>query len=136
MHGGHAFVQLARSGRRAHSGLMVATAPALPLSPVVRVPTGELLVVSGQIAERGLLLADARSQATSVLRTLQQILKAEGRTLRDVVRVGVFLADIADFTAVNEVYREFFAAPFPARTTVAVAGLPLGARVEMDVLSR
>jgi enamine deaminase RidA (YjgF/YER057c/UK114 family) len=48
--------------------LMVSPAPALPLSPVVRVPAGELLVVSGQIAERALLLADARMQATSVLR--------------------------------------------------------------------
>ncbi|MGD0525478.1 MAG: hypothetical protein ABSE49_10060 [Polyangiaceae bacterium] len=47
---------------------MVSPAPALPLSPVVRVPAGELLVVSGQIAERALLLADARMQATSVLR--------------------------------------------------------------------
>jgi 2-iminobutanoate/2-iminopropanoate deaminase len=115
---------------------MVPAASVLPLSPVVRVPTGELLVVSGQIAERGLLLADARTQATSVLRSMQLILKAEGRTLRDVVRVGVFLSDIADFPVVNEVYREFFAEPFPARTTVAVSGLPLGARVEMEALSR
>lgn len=110
--------------------------PALPLSPVVRVPAGELLVVSGQIAERELLDADAGTQARSVLRTLQSILKAEGRTMRDVVRVGIFLVDMADFAAVNEVYREFFAAPFPARTTVAVAALPFGARVEMEALAR
>jgi 2-iminobutanoate/2-iminopropanoate deaminase len=109
---------------------------ALPLSPVVRVPAGEILVVSGQIAERELLQADAGTQATSVLRTLQSILKAEGRTMRDVVRVGIFLVDMADFAAVNEVYREFFAAPFPARTTVAVAALPFGARVEMEALAR
>ena len=88
------------------------------------------------LAERELLKADAGTQATSVLRTLQSILKAEGRTMRDVVRVGIFLVDMADFAAVNEVYREFFAAPFPARTTVAVAALPFGARVEMEALAR
>jgi 2-iminobutanoate/2-iminopropanoate deaminase len=115
---------------------MAPAAPALPLSPIVRVPAGEILVVSGQIAERELLSADARAQATSVLRTLQSLLKAEGRTMRDVVRVGVFLVDMTDFAAVNEAYREFFAAPFPARTTVAVAALPFGARVEMEALSR
>jgi 2-iminobutanoate/2-iminopropanoate deaminase len=115
---------------------LMSSPPVLPLSPVVRVSAGEILVVSGQIAERELLKADAGTQATSVLRTLQSILKAEGRTMRDVVRVGIFLVDMADFAAVNEVYREFFAAPFPARTTVAVAALPFGARVEMEALAR
>ena len=112
-------------------------APKLPLSPVVRVPmSGELLVVSGQIAEPQLRSADVRSQATSVLRTLAAILGGERRTLRDVVRVGIFLVDMSDFAAVNEVYVEFFSEPFPARTTVAVAALPFGARVEMEALAR
>jgi len=135
MHDGRASLRL--RARVAPINLRLMSSPsALPLSPVVRVPAGEILVVSGQIAERELLQADAGTQATSVLRTLQSILKAEGRTMRDVVRVGIFLVDMADFAAVNEVYREFFAAPFPARTTVAVAALPFGARVEMEALAR
>jgi 2-iminobutanoate/2-iminopropanoate deaminase len=108
----------------------------LPLSPIVRAPAGDLLFVSGQIAERALLDADVRAQAVSVCRSLASILATEGRTLRDVIRVGIFLVDMADFAAVNEVYRDHFAAPYPARTTVAVHALPFGARVEMDLVAR
>jgi 2-iminobutanoate/2-iminopropanoate deaminase len=108
----------------------------LPLTPIVRVPAGELLFVSGQIAEQALMSSDVRSQMVSICNTVRSILATEGRTLRHVVRVGLFLTDMADFAAVNEVYREFFGEPYPARTTVAVQALPLGARVEMDALAR
>lgn len=63
------------------------------------------------------------------------MLAAAGRTLDDVVKVNVYLVDMADFSAVNEVYATVFAEPYPARTTVAVAGLPLGARVEIELVA-
>jgi reactive intermediate/imine deaminase len=119
-----------------HTGRIMTATATLPLSPVVRMPAAELLLLSGQVAEPELLVADARAQTRSVLRRLAAVLEAEGRTLRDVVRVGVYLRDMGDFAAVNEAYREFFSAPFPARTTVGVAALPFGARVEMDAVAR
>jgi 2-iminobutanoate/2-iminopropanoate deaminase len=64
------------------------------------------------------------------------VLRAAGKTLSDVVRVGVFLTDMRDFQAMNAVYGRIFQAPYPARTTVAVAELPLGAAVEIDVIAR
>jgi 2-iminobutanoate/2-iminopropanoate deaminase len=62
------------------------------------------------------------------------VLTAAGKTEADVLRVGLYLTDMADFSAVNAVYQEFFSAPYPARTAVCVAGLPLGALVEADVI--
>ena len=58
-----------------------------------------------------------------------------GRTLDDVVKVNVYLVDMGDFAAMNEIYSTIFTAPYPARTTVAVAGLPLGARVEIELVA-
>jgi 2-iminobutanoate/2-iminopropanoate deaminase len=112
------------------------TTSKLPLRAIVRVPAGDLLFVSGQIADRSLLSANARTQMVSVCNTLVSILASEGRTLQHVIRVGVFLADMADFAAINDAYREFFADPYPARTTVAVQALPFGALVEMDAIAR
>jgi hypothetical protein len=63
------------------------------------------------------------------------VLEAAGKTFADVVRVGVFLTDIRDFQAMNSVYARFFQAPYPARTTVAVVALPLGAAVEIDLVA-
>jgi 2-iminobutanoate/2-iminopropanoate deaminase len=67
---------------------------------------------------------------------VEAVLRAAGKTLSDVVRVGVFLTDMRDFQAMNAVYDRIFQAPYPARTTVAVAALPLGAAVEIDVIAR
>ena len=75
------------------------------------------------------------TQARQVFTNLQAVLAAAGRTLDDVVKVNVYLVDMADFSAVNEVYATVFAEPYPARTTVAVAGLPLGARVEIELVA-
>ena len=65
---------------------------------------------------------------------LASVLSAAGRTLDDVIKVNVYLVDMQDFAAMNSVYSTFFSAPYPARTTVAVAGLPLGARVEIELI--
>lgn len=85
--------------------------------------TGEL--VSGGIAE----------QTTRALENLGAVLTAAGSSLSDVVKTTVFLVDMADFTAMNEVYGRTFGGHRPARSTVAVAALPRGARVEIDVIA-
>lgn len=79
-------------------------------------------------------LGDIRSEVRRTLRNLEAILHAAGSSLRDVVRIGVFLADLKDFTAMNEVFKEFFPENPPARTTVGVQ-LPK-IKVEIDCIAR
>jgi 2-iminobutanoate/2-iminopropanoate deaminase len=111
-------------------------APPGPFSPAVTsTPT---LFVSGQIGQDPetdeLAADDAAAQARQALTNLLAVLSAAGKTEADVIRVGVYLADMADYTVVNTVYAEFFSAPYPARTAIAVAALPLGALVEVDAV--
>ncbi len=99
-----------------------------------------LVHCSGQIAldpKSGELLAgDVRAQTERVLKNLEAVLVASGSSLAQVLKCNVFLMDMADFPAMNEVYGRFFpAANAPARATVAVAGLPKGARVEIDCVA-
>jgi 2-iminobutanoate/2-iminopropanoate deaminase len=70
-----------------------------------------------------------------VFDNLAAVLKAGGRSFADVVRTTVFLADMNDFTTVNDVYGTYFSAPYPARATVQVARLPKDARIEIDVIA-
>jgi 2-iminobutanoate/2-iminopropanoate deaminase len=97
---------------------------------------GNLIAVSGQIgnlADRS--LADGlEEQARVALRNMRLALEACGASLHDVLTVGVYLTDVADFPAMNQVYGEVFAAPYPARTTVYV-GLKPGVLVEFDALA-
>jgi len=79
-------------------------------------------------------LGDIRSETRRVLRNIDAILHASGSSLRDSVRMGVFLADLADFPAMNEVFREFFPENPPARTTIGCT-LP-GIKVEIDCIAR
>ena len=101
---------------------------------------GSNLYLSGQVGQdpsTGQLVAGGVArQAEQILRNATAVLEAGGRSLADVLRVGVFLADIADFDAMNAVYVKFLDVPYPARTTVGVVALPLGARVEMDFVAR
>jgi 2-iminobutanoate/2-iminopropanoate deaminase len=110
--------------------------PAGPFSPAVQ--GGGLLYLSGQVAqdpETGNLIdGDIASQSHQILRNLAAVLEAAGKSLDDVIRVGVYLTDMADFGAMNEAYRKHFSDPYPARTAIGVAALPLGARVEMDMV--
>jgi len=111
-------------------------APVGPFSPAVAgTPT---LFLSGQVAEdraTGQMVGeDAATQVRQVLTNVMAVLAAAGKTEADVLRVGLYLTDMADFSAVNAVYQEFFSTPYPARTAVCVAGLPLGALVEADVI--
>ena len=99
-----------------------------------------VLYTSGQIglvAETGKLVAnDVESQARQVTQNLGAVLDAAGAELADILKVNIFLTDMADFPKVNEIYAAWLAEHRPARATVAVAALPLGAKVEMDLIAR
>lgn len=115
------------------------TAPAAgPFAAAVR--AGELLFVSGQVGQEPttgkLVASDLTAQAEQVFVNIRAVLRAAGKTLDDVVRVGVYLCDMNDFAKMNAVYARQFAAPYPARTTIAVAALPLGACIEIDLVAR
>ena len=109
-----------------------------PYSQAVR--AGALLFVSGQIAidpESGTLIeGDAAVQTHRVLRNLAAILEAAGSSFDRVVRTTVYLADMNDFSAMNEVYGTYFTAPAPARATIQAARLPKDARIEIDVIAQ
>lgn len=79
---------------------------------------------------------DASAQADRVLRNLGAVLQAGGMSYADVVKTTIFLTDMNDFAAVNEVYARYFDAAKPARSTIAVAALPKGARVEIDAIAK
>jgi 2-iminobutanoate/2-iminopropanoate deaminase len=108
-----------------------------PYSQAVR--AGQLLFVSGQVpldpATGQIVDGDIAAQTRRVFANLAAVLNAGGRTFADVVRTTVFLADMNDFAAVNEVYGTYFSEPYPARATVQVARLPKDARVEIDVIA-
>jgi 2-iminobutanoate/2-iminopropanoate deaminase len=101
---------------------------------------GDLVYCSGQIAldpaTGSLVAGGVAAEARRVLENLSVVLRAAGGDLTSVVKTTVFLADMADFAAMNEVYAEFFRAPYPARSTVAVAALPRGAKVEIEAIAR
>lgn len=108
-----------------------------PYSQGVR--AGNLLFVSGQVPidpETGQLIpGDIRAQTERVLINLGEVLKAAGGSFANVVRTTVFLADLNDFGAMNDVYGTFFDAAAPARSTVQVVRLPRDARIEIDVIA-
>ncbi len=126
------------------SPLQVAGAPGAigPYSQaqVVRQHGGNRTVyTSGQVAldpETGELVAGGvKEQTERVIQNLAAVLAGAGLGLGDVVKTTVFLASMDDFQAMNEVYARHFTAALPARTTVAVSGLPRGARVEIDAVA-
>ena len=106
--------------------------PAGPYSPIVR--AGDWLICSGQVGQVDLKLVDGGvpGQITQAIRNLEAVLQGEGASLTDIVKTTVFLTDIADFATMNDAYVAAFGDHRPARTTVAVAGLPMGAAVEVE----
>ena len=128
------------------SAVSTAAAPAAagPYSQAVSTgstgSTGSTVYISGQVpldpATGALVEGGIQAQAERVLTNIGAILEAAGLSYADVVKTTVLLADIADFKAVNEVYARFFTGPvLPARAAFAVAGLPLGARVEIEAVA-
>ena len=108
-----------------------------PYSQAVR--AGQLLFLSGQVAldpATGQMIEGGITEQTRrVFENLGAVLAAGGRSFADVVRTTVFLADMNDFAAMNEVYGQYFKEPYPARATVQVARLPKDARVEIDLIA-
>jgi 2-iminobutanoate/2-iminopropanoate deaminase len=101
---------------------------------------GDLVFCAGQVpldpASGEVIDGTIEEQTTRVLRNVGAVLDAAGVTFGDVVKTTVFLVDMGDFAAMNGVYAGFFPDPPPARSTVAVAGLPRGARVEIEAVAR
>ena len=113
-------------------------APRGPYSPAVR--AGDFIYVSGQVPVDPLtnqtVLGDIQQETRQVLNNISRILEGCGASRADVVKCQVYLSDVKDFAAMNEVYTEFFGEAKPARTTIGVGALPLpGAKVEIDAIA-
>jgi 2-iminobutanoate/2-iminopropanoate deaminase len=114
-----------------------AAKPVGPYSAALQ--TGNLLFVSGQVpiepASGAMVDGDIAAQTRRALENVGLLLRAAGLTYAHVVRTTVFLADMNDFKAMNEVYSTFFVEPYPARSTVQAARLPRDARIEVDAIA-
>jgi 2-iminobutanoate/2-iminopropanoate deaminase len=103
------------------------------------IESGDLVFVSGQIpldsAAGKLVEGDISAQARQSLENLKTILTAAGLSFAHVVKTTIFLTSMGDFAAVNEVYKSFVGEPYPARSTIAVAALPMGAKVEIEMIA-
>jgi 2-iminobutanoate/2-iminopropanoate deaminase len=108
-----------------------------PYSHAVRV--GDLLFCAGQIPidpkDGNLIIGDIKKQTERVLENLKTILEDQKLTFANVVKSTVFMIDLGDFAAMNEVYKKYFTENFPARSTVQVAALPKAAKVEIEVVA-
>lgn len=99
---------------------------------------GCMVFVSGQIPvdpATGEMAPDVRAQAAQSLTNIKSILAEAGVGMGDVIKTTVFLADLGDFAAVNEVYASFFTEPYPARSCVQVAAIPKGAKLEIECIA-
>jgi 2-iminobutanoate/2-iminopropanoate deaminase len=102
--------------------------------------SGGFIFTAGQIgldpATMEFVEGGVEQQAHRVLTNLKAVLEAGGSSMKNVVKTTMYLADMADFVAVNEIYAQYFVEPFPARSAVQVAKLPKGALVEIDAIAR
>src|SRR5437016_1684894 len=139
-------LELDRNERKAHY-------PAMALKKIVKpaksppavgpynhgVRTGDLLFCAGQIpldpSTGNLVAGDIKAQTQRVLENIKAILDDQGLSFANVVKSTVFLTNLADFAAMNEVYAKYFSSDFPARSTIQVAALPKGAHVEIEVIA-
>lgn len=99
---------------------------------------GNVVYCSGQIPivpATGELAEGLQAQAEQVFANIEAVLTEAGLTMANVVKTTVFLTDLADFAAVNEIYAKYFTTPYPARSCVQVAGLPKGAKLECEVVA-
>ena len=114
-----------------------APAPIGPYNQAIEI--NNTLYVSGQIAinpaDGNLVMLNILREATQVLENISAILKEAGYTFNDVVKTTIFLSDMNNFSAVNDVYSNYFTDNFPARETVEVAGLPKNVNVEISVIA-
>jgi 2-iminobutanoate/2-iminopropanoate deaminase len=109
-----------------------------PFSQLVKVDN--LLFLSGQVAQDHntgkLIEGDVGAQVTQIFSNIGAVLGAAGCDVSHVVKVNVYLTDMHDYAAMNEAYSACFSAPYPARTAIAVVALPLGARIEIEVVAQ
>ncbi len=109
-----------------------------PYSHAVR--SGDLVILSGQTpldpATGKLVEGDIQAQTEQCFKNLSGVLNAAGLSFEHVIKVNVYLTNMADFSDMNAVYARQFQEPYPARTTIGVAALPLGARVEIEMIAR
>ena len=107
-----------------------------PYSQAVK--AGNLMFISGQIPldpNTGDLVSESiEDQAKQVLNNVKSICEAAGHSLDDIVKISIFLTDLNNFAVVNDVMKEYFSEPYPARATVEVSGLPLGVNVEIEAI--
>ena len=112
------------------------TPPVGPFSRAIKVDG--FIYFSGQVGQDPttgkLVTGGIAAEAERVFQNLSALLKAAGRSFDDVARAGVYLTNMSDFVAMNGIYAKHFSQPFPARTTIGVAALPLGACVEIDLV--
>lgn len=110
----------------------------LPFSPAVH--AGKLLLLSGQVgidpATASLVAGGVGAEVDQIIRNIALILATAEKSLADVVKTNVYLVDMADYAAMNAAYARAFERPYPARTCIGVAALPLGARVEIEAIAR
>ena len=103
------------------------------------IESGELVFVSGQIPldplAGKLVEGEIAAQTKQALENVKTILAAAGLTFAHVVKTTIFLTSMQDFAAVNDVYKSYMAEPYPARSTIAVAALPMGAKVEIEMIA-
>ena len=114
-----------------------APAPSIPISPAI--VAGDFVFTSGQIGidpKTGQMVAGGiEEQADQVLKNLTSVLEAAGSNMSLVLKTTVFLADMNDYAAMNEVYRRHFKQDFPARSAVQVAKLPANAKIEIEAVA-
>tara|TARA_B100000927_G_C16429034_1_gene454741 strand:+ start:370 stop:840 length:471 start_codon:yes stop_codon:yes gene_type:complete len=107
-----------------------------PYSQAVK--AGDLMFISGQIplnpSTGDLVSGSIEDEANQVLNNLKSICEAAGHSLEDVVKITIFLTDLSNFAVVNEVMKQYFQEPYPARATIEVSGLPLGVNVEIEAI--
>ncbi len=108
-----------------------------PYSQAIRM--GNMLFAAGQIpldpATGKVVEGDAKAQAVQCLKNVQAVLEGANMSITDVVKVTVFITNMADFPLVNEAYKDVFKEPYPARSCVGVASLPLGVNVEIEIIA-
>ncbi len=121
--------------------IKTSSAPAAigPYSQGIRVSAGKMLFTAGQVpldpATGQMVAGDIKAQTRRVLENVKAILQAAGASLESVVKTTVFMTDLNEFAAMNEVYAEFFSTNPPARSTVEVRALPKGAKVEIETMA-
>lgn len=110
-----------------------------PIGPYSQgISVGNIVYVSGQLGvnvRTGQMVTESiRAQAEQAFTNLKAVVEASGATLSNIAKITIFITNFDDFPTINEVMKEYFMAPFPARSTIGVAALPLGAKVELEAI--